>query len=131
VAFLCLCLVSSLQAWSTKAGKSAQVVTTLFKVIAIFVIFIAGIVWLCLGRIASSFSFEGSTHQPTGYALALFSALWAYDGFDQVNYVARETKAGHLPVMINSSLALIIVLFLLTNIAYFIVLPFDVVRIQA
>lgn len=53
-----------------------QVYTTAFKVLAIVVIFVAGIAWLCLGRIASSFSFEGSTHQPTGYALALFSALW-------------------------------------------------------
>ncbi|GAA5994340.1 hypothetical protein JCM5350_006551, partial [Sporobolomyces pararoseus] len=76
VAIICLLIVSSLQAWSTKAGKSAQVVTTLFKVVAIFVIFIAGVVWLLIGKIASSFSFEGSTHQPTGYALALFSALW-------------------------------------------------------
>ncbi|GAA5879546.1 hypothetical protein JCM16303_003247 [Sporobolomyces ruberrimus] len=126
VAIICLLLVSSLQAWSTKAGTRMQVVTTAFKVLAIFVIFVAGIVWLCLGRIASRFSFEGSTHQPTGYALALFSALWAYDGFDQANYIARECKPGDLPKMINISLAVIVVLFSLCNIAYFIVLPFDV-----
>ncbi|GAA6013004.1 hypothetical protein JCM11491_000934 [Sporobolomyces phaffii] len=126
VALVCLLLVSTLHAWSTKAGTRMQIVTTVFKVLAIFVIFVAGLVWLCLGRTASSFSFEGSTHQPTGYALALFSALWAYDGFDQVNYIARECKPGDLPKMINISLATIVVLFSLCNIAYFIVLPFDV-----
>ncbi|GAA5905358.1 uncharacterized protein JCM6883_006372 [Sporobolomyces salmoneus] len=124
-ALICLLFVSSLQAWSTKAGTRMQVYTTAFKVLAIVVIFVAGIVWLCLGRIASNFSFEGSTQQPTGYALALFSALWAYDGFDQVNYIARETKPGHLPIMISTSLSLIVLLFSLCNISYFIVLPFE------
>ena len=155
VAITSLLLVSALQAWSTKAGTRAQIATTAFKVIAIVAVFVAGLVYLGLGRIASSFSFEGSTHNATGYALALFSALWvsllsalfrflphprspptlisdtqfllqAYDGFDQANYVARDCQPGALPKMINISLATIVILFLLANVAYFIVLPFEV-----
>lgn len=76
VAIICLFLVSALQAWSTKAGTRAQILTTAFKVMAIVVVFVAGLVYLGLGKVASSFSFEGSTHNATGYALALFSALW-------------------------------------------------------
>lgn len=76
VAITSLLLVSGLQAWSTKAGTRAQIATTAFKVIAIVAVFVAGLVYLGLGKIASSFSFEGSTHNATGYALALFSALW-------------------------------------------------------
>ncbi|GAA6059737.1 hypothetical protein JCM10212_001945 [Sporobolomyces blumeae] len=126
VAIICLVLVSALQAWSTKAGTRAQIVVTAFKVIAIVVIFIGGIVWLGLGRVASDFAFDGEP-SATGLALALFSALWAYDGFDQANYVARDCKPGALPKMINISLALIVVLFVLANVAYCIVLPFNVV----
>lgn len=155
VAITSLLLVSALQAWSTKAGTRAQIATTAFKVIAIVAVFVAGLVYLGLGKIASSFTFEGSTHNATGYALALFSALWvsplsalfrflphprspptlisdiqfllqAYDGFDQANYVARDCQPGALPKMINISLATIVILFLLANVAYFIVLPFEV-----
>ncbi|GAA5932155.1 uncharacterized protein JCM15063_001137 [Sporobolomyces koalae] len=132
VAIFCVLFVSTLQAWSTKLGTRMQVVTTSFKVIAICFIFGAGIVWLGLGRVASSFSFEGATAgNPTGWALALFSALWAYDGFDQANYVARSCKPGDLPKMINISLGTIVVLFSLANIAYFIVLPFELATATA
>ena len=160
VAITSLLLVSALQAWSTKAGTRAQIATTAFKVIAIVAVFVAGLVYLGLGRIASSFSFEGSTHNATGYALALFSALWvsllsalfrflphprspptlisdtqfllqAYDGFDQANYVARDCQPGALPKMINISLATIVILFLLANVAYFIVLPFEVATVTS
>ncbi|GAA5866191.1 hypothetical protein JCM1840_005106 [Sporobolomyces johnsonii] len=126
VAIIGLLLISALQAWSTKAGTRAQLVVTVFKVLAIVLVFVGGLVYLGLGRVASNFSFDGSSKSPTGYALALFSALWTYDGFDQCNYVARDCKPGTLPKMINTSLAMIVVLFVLANISYFLVLPFDV-----
>lgn len=72
---LALVLVSALQAWSSKAGTRAGIVLTVFKVFAIVLVFIGGLVFLGLGRAASDFSFAGSSTQPAGYALALFSAL--------------------------------------------------------
>lgn len=67
------------------------------QVLAIVLVFIGGLVYLGLGRVVSDFSFDGSSESPTAYALALFSALWTYDGFDQCNYVARDCKPGTLP----------------------------------
>lgn len=50
-----------------------------------------GIVQLAKGEMSSSLKgniFEGSSHSAGSYALALYSGLWAYDGWDQANYVA-------------------------------------------
>lgn len=106
-----LSLVSAMQAWSSKAGTRAQLILTVFKVFALILVFVGGLVFLGLGRAASDFSFEGTSKAPAGYALALFSALWTFDGWDQCNYVARDCKTGSLPKIIHSSLATVLVLF--------------------
>jgi amino acid transporter len=97
VAILGLLSIAGLQAWSTKAGTRAQLVVTVFKVLALVLVFIGGVVFLALGRAASDFSFHGSSSAPSGYALALFSALWSMDGWDAANFVARDVVPGGLP----------------------------------
>ncbi|GAA6000235.1 hypothetical protein JCM10207_007919 [Rhodosporidiobolus poonsookiae] len=126
VAILGLLLIAAVQAWSTKAGTRAQLVVTVFKILALVLVFIGGLVFLGLGRAASDFSFHGSSSEPSGYALALFSALWTFDGWDAANFVARDVAPGSLPVMINTSMGMIVALFTLANISYFLVLPFDI-----
>jgi hypothetical protein len=47
---------------------------------------VLGIVQLTRGKMSTAFTespFEGSSSNPSSYALALFSGLWAYDGWDQ------------------------------------------------
>lgn len=70
---------------------------TVFKVLALLLVFIGGIVYLITAKPASDFSFSGSSHKPAGYALALFSALWTFDGWDAANYVAKDVAPGVLP----------------------------------
>jgi amino acid transporter len=123
---IALLLISVMQAWSSKAGTRAQLILTIFKVFALVLVFVGGLVFLGLGRAASSFDFNGTTSSPAGYALALFSALWTFDGWDQANYVARDCKTGSLPTIIHASLAMVVALFVGANVSYFLVLPFDV-----
>lgn len=147
VAIACLWTISGVHMASTKAGTRAQLVVTIFKVgisctecsqqgadplsrpqvLALLLVFVGGLVYLGLGsRPASDFSFHGSSEKPAGYALALFSALWTFDGWDAANFIGRDVVPGSLPLMINSSMGLILVLFVLANISYFLVLPFDI-----
>lgn len=45
-----------------------------------------GVFQLTRGEMSTAFKeslFEGSSSNPSSYALALFSGLWAYDGWDQ------------------------------------------------
>lgn len=108
---------------------------------------IIGLVQLIRGKASTSLTeslFSGSSTSPSEYALALYSGLWAFDGWDQANYVGGEMKNAtkNIPRAIHSSMAIVTVhdiyssnmrfthtdppsvktLFLLANISYFVVL---------
>ena len=75
---------------------------------------ILGLVQLARGRASTSFTeplFEHSSTSPSAYALALYSGLWAFDGWDQANYVGGEMKnpEKNIPRAIHSSMALVMV----------------------
>ncbi|KAJ8489709.1 hypothetical protein ONZ51_g2754 [Trametes cubensis] len=108
-------------------GTRAAVVFTTVKIVALISITVLGLVQLARGRASTSFTeplFEHSSTSPSAYALALYSGLWAFDGWDQANYVGGEMKnpEKNIPRAIHSSMALVMVLFVLANVAYFAVL---------
>jgi amino acid transporter len=54
-----------------------------------------GIIQLARGRATTSFTtsvFDGTSTSPSAYALAFYSGLWAFDGWDQANYVGGEVS---------------------------------------
>lgn len=94
-------LISGLQALSNKLGTRAQVATTAVKLAALVAVPILAIVQASRGKTPEpsrqamkSFSalFEGSSTSPSNYALALYSGLWAFDGWDQSTIIAGEIK---------------------------------------
>ncbi|KAI0670298.1 amino acid transporter [Trametes maxima] len=108
-------------------GTRAAVVFTTVKIIALISITVLGLVHLARGRASTSFTeplFEHSSTSPSAYALALYSGLWAFDGWDQANYVGGEMKNPEkdIPRAIHSSMCIVMLLFILANVAYFAVL---------
>ncbi|KAI0807498.1 L-methionine transporter [Fomes fomentarius] len=104
-------------------GSRAAVVFTTVKLS----ITIIGLVQLGRGQASTSLReplFENSSTSPSAYALALYSGLWAFDGWDQANYVGGEMRHPEksIPRAIHSSMALVMALFVLANVAYFTVL---------
>jgi APA family basic amino acid/polyamine antiporter len=59
-----------------------------------------------------------------GFAAAMLGALWGYDGWNQLTFVAGEVKDPNrnIPIAIIGSTLLIIVLYVFVHIAYFYVL---------
>lgn len=59
-----------------------------------------------------------------GFAAAMLGALWGYDGWDNLSFVAGEVKdpKRNIPLAIIGSTLLIIVLYVVAHIAYFYVL---------
>jgi hypothetical protein len=75
---------------------------------------VLGIVQLARGKASSAFGeplFENSSTSPTSYALAFYSGLWAYDGWDQANYVGGEmvNPEKNIPRVIHFSMGLVTV----------------------
>ncbi|TBU65740.1 L-methionine transporter [Dichomitus squalens] len=108
-------------------GSRAAVVFTTVKIVALTSITVLGLVQLARGKASTSLTeppFEQSSTSPSAYALALYSSLWAFDGWDQANYVGGEMKRPekNIPRAIHSSMAMVMALFILANIAYFAVL---------
>jgi APA family basic amino acid/polyamine antiporter len=107
--------------YGVKLGGEVQVAVTVTKVTLIVFVIIAGL------------SF-GSAHAPdaapaapltlAGFFAALVAALWAYDGWNNVSMVSSEVREPqrNLPLALIGGTAGVMVIYLLTNTAYFHVL---------
>ncbi|CAD6977800.1 unnamed protein product [Tilletia controversa] len=131
--------LDSVPDWATKLIACGLVVfLTLLNVIsaklALFAIPILAIVQVSRGRAPEaslraygsiSGLFEGSATSPSAYALALYSGLWSFDGWDQASYVAASFKnpSRDLPRVIHSSLSIVLLVFVAAVASYFAVLP--------
>ncbi|KAF8576395.1 amino acid transporter [Ramaria rubella] len=133
-ACVAVALVTVLCAAASKLGTRAAVLFTVVKVY-LASIAVLGLVQLARGRISTSLTdplFSGTTENVSSYALALYSGLWAFDGWDQINYVAGEMKnpEKNIPRVIHSSMAIVITLFLFANLSYFVLLDKKTVEIS-
>ncbi|XP_052817307.1 b(0,+)-type amino acid transporter 1-like isoform X1 [Mya arenaria] len=117
-AIVTLMIVNSL---SVKAAARVQVIFTFAKLSALGIIMVGGIVRLAQGH-TSQFedSFAGSTKSPSTIALAFYQALWAYDGWNNLNYVTEEIEKPekNLPRANILGVVLVTVVYVLTNIGY-------------
>lgn len=69
-----------------------------------------------------------------GFGAAMLGALWGYDGWDNLSFVAGEVKDPHrnIPIAIIGSTLLIILLYVFANVAYFYVMdPTAVASVSA
>ena len=69
----------------------------------------------------------------SGFAAAMLGALWAYDGWNNVSYVAGEVKhpERNLPLALISSMLIVITLYVIVNVSYYYVLtPTEVASVS-
>src|SRR3979411_1901227 len=115
-----------------KAGEF-QLVFTVLKVAIIL-----GIVIICFSgwgdvptRGWSNFAgtFAGARGGVTGFMAALVAALWAYDGWNDLNMVAGEVKQPerNIPIALIAGVATVGLLYVLVNAAVQYVLPADAI----
>ena len=111
-----------------KAGEF-QFVFTLLKVATILGIVVIGFSYS--GGSWSNFAteFTGARGGVSGFFLALVAALWAYDGWNDLNMVAGEVRnpQRNIPLALIWGVATVGVLYILVNAAVQYVLPASVV----
>ncbi|KAJ6596927.1 L-methionine transporter [Mycena vulgaris] len=130
-AIVAVALVTIFCVAARKLGTRVAVVFTTLKIS----ITILGIVQLARGKQSSSLTeplFTGSSTSPSSYSLAFYSGLWAFDGWDQANYVGGEihNPEKNIPRAIHSSMSIVTLLFLLANVAYFVVLDKNTISLS-
>ncbi|KAL1924785.1 uncharacterized protein VTP21DRAFT_4439 [Calcarisporiella thermophila] len=134
LSILCILVLTVINAVGVKFATRTQDMFTILKLLAMLAIAITGIVVLARGSNSGNFTSgdimgDWKSISFGDYALALYSALWSYDGWNNLNYVSGEMKdpARDLPRIIGFGIPLVIVCYIITNVAYYAVLPAAVV----
>jgi basic amino acid/polyamine antiporter, APA family len=129
VAIAAAILISLLNYFGVKRAGEFQLVFTVLKVAIIL-----GIVVVCFsgagsatGRGWSNFTttFTGAKGGIAGFMAALVAALWAYDGWNDLNMVAGEVKQPerNIPIALIAGVATVGLLYVLVNAGVQYVLP--------
>src|SRR5207244_12635167 len=123
------------------SGNVATVLTSLKVLLLIGVglgaFFYSGGDWSHLSQANVGGACEGvaiTTGGSAGFAAAMLGALWAYDGWNNITFMAGEIKQPerNLPLGLIISMFLVIGLYLLVNVSYYHVLtPTQIANVAA
>ncbi|KAI1497560.1 amino acid transporter-like protein [Biscogniauxia marginata] len=134
-----LFVITFLNCLSTRLGTRVNDGLMFLKFIALLGVTIVGIVVALTGFSFSGQAntdwknhdwFEGTSTDGSHWAVALYAGLWAYDGWDNTNYVVGEFRnpSRDLPRVIHTAMPLVIISYLLANFSYFLVLPRETIN---
>ncbi|XP_063109461.1 b(0,+)-type amino acid transporter 1 isoform X4 [Cavia porcellus] len=128
-------LITTVNALSVRLGSYVQNFFTAAKMVIVAIIIISGLVLLAQGNTKNfENSFAGTPASVGGISLAFYNGLWAYDGWNQLNYITEELRNPYrnLPLAIIIGIPLVTVCYILMNVSYFTVMtPTELLQSQA
>jgi len=120
LAAVCICILTFINCWEVKWATAVQDIFTYAKLLALFIIIATGIVQLGKGK-TENFTWDDTETDMTKIALSFYSGLFAYNGWNYLNFVIEELQdpVRNLPRAIAISIVLVTVVYVLTNIAFY------------
>lgn len=86
-------LLTVINCYNVKWATRVQDIFTGTKIFALIIIMVAGFWWLCLGHTENfQYPMAGTNTQPGYIALAVYSGLFSYSGWNYLNFVTEELK---------------------------------------
>lgn len=132
IAIFFVIFITTINVFSSRLGNRVQAVVTVAKILPIAIIIFLGLVKGTATGI--TFSVTEST-KPTGlsgFGAALLGTLWAYDGWVNIGNMAGEFKkpAKDIPKSIIIGLSVIILVYVLFNLAVMKILPLQEIMLS-
>ncbi|XP_011494998.1 PREDICTED: Y+L amino acid transporter 2 [Ceratosolen solmsi marchali] len=128
LAAIITCFLTAINCWNVKWVTRLQDIFTGTKIFALIIIMFSGLWWVCLGH-TENFNHPtvGTNTEPGYIALAIYSGLFSYSGWNYLNFVTEELEEPYrnLPRAICISMPLVTVIYVLANLSYFVVLTRD------
>ncbi|XP_027194573.2 b(0,+)-type amino acid transporter 1-like isoform X1 [Dermatophagoides pteronyssinus] len=121
IAIFFIVTITYVNCYSVNLATSTQNIFTAAKLLAIIIIICGGIVHIFQGHTEYiSKGFEGSKFAISDIATAFYSGLWAYDGWNNLNYVTEEliNPYRNLPLAIICGIPIVTLCYVLVNISY-------------
>ncbi|XP_059083555.1 Y+L amino acid transporter 2-like isoform X4 [Tigriopus californicus] len=120
LAAMCICLLTFVNCWEVKWATFVQDIFTYAKLLALFIIILTGFYQLSQGKV-ENFTFENTEEDMTKIALSFYSGLFAYNGWNYLNFVIEELQdpVKNLPRAIAISCVLVTLVYVFTNIAFY------------
>jgi len=133
IAVLAIFLVTALNCTTVATGGRIAFVLTIFKIALVLAIGVGAMIladgsWGHFALSNDGGACEGvaaaARGGAAGFGAAMLGALWAYNGWNEVTYVAEEVKdpQRNLPLALIGGIGVIAALYISVNVAYFYVL---------
>ncbi|XP_067133337.1 b(0,+)-type amino acid transporter 1 isoform X3 [Centruroides vittatus] len=121
IGIICVCIITFVNCYSVNLATRVQNLFTAAKLLAIAIIIGGGLVKIAQGHTQYlAAGFQGSTTSFSDVATAFYSGLWAYDGWNNLNYVTEEliNPYVNLPRSIAIAIPLVTLCYVMVNISY-------------
>ncbi|TNN14685.1 Large neutral amino acids transporter small subunit 2 [Schistosoma japonicum] len=136
LSILSITFLTWINVMKVKWATTIQNVFTTAKLLALIGIILSGLYVVCQGKLENFQDFWQPIQplHPSRLALALYSGLFAYAGWNSLNIVTEELQnpEKNLPRSIYISITLVTIVYVLTNMAYFtVLLPYEIIQSNA
>ncbi|XP_046961567.1 large neutral amino acids transporter small subunit 1 [Vanessa cardui] len=131
IAAVITCFLTALNCFNVKWVTRIQDSFTAAKILALLVTFFASLWYLFSGHTENLENMmQGTITEPGNIAIAFYTGLFSYSGWNYLNFVTEELKEPYknLPRAICISMPVVTLVYALTNVAYFAVLTNNEIR---
>ncbi|XP_056014964.1 b(0,+)-type amino acid transporter 1-like [Ostrea edulis] len=121
VSLSAIIVIAFINGYSAKMATHIQNICTVVKLIAILILTIGGIIKISQGNSENiQDGFEDTETDVSLIAIAFYNGLWAFDGWNNLNFVTEELKnpGRNLPISIMVGIPLTTACYVLANIGY-------------